>query len=72
MNTCNKVPQKNRDWFVSGISYPPSRDEALRSSAYSPQHSLNQRTLPPLRAGTTALIKPDVLLLAFNFCSNKV
>lgn len=72
MNTCNMFPQKNRNWFLSGISHIHSRDEALCSPPYSLQHSLNQHTLPPLRAGMTALIKSDVLLLAFNFSSNKV
>lgn len=57
--------------FVSGISHTGFKDEALCPTPYSLQHSLNQHTLPPLRAGTI-LIKPDVLLLAFNFSSNKV
>lgn len=47
-------------------------DEALCSLPCSLQQSLNQHTVPLLRAGMTALIKLDVLLLAFNFSSNKV
>lgn len=72
MNTSNKFPQKNGHWFVSGISHAHSIDEALCSPPYSLRHSLNQHTLPPLRAEMTTLIKTDVLLLAFNFSSNKV